>query len=175
MKRFLFCISILEAITIIFLIGFLSMYRNPGFYEPNFNYIYCTNKKACLHEVGHKLDHHLGNISTSQEYQHSIDVYRAIVWAYPQYRDQYALYIYQYPGLGSILWQSSNPAESSFWNGGWGGYSEFYADVVMYSDGKPENCSVFLRDYYDWSFIQSEMAKLGYPINQSPETCNCIK
>lgn len=171
MKKLFIGISIVEAIAIIILYGYLSLYKNPGFYDGVNDRIFCTNRKSCLHEIGHKLDAHSGYISKTEEYRHSVDVYRAIVWNYSQYRDEFSLNIYEYPGLGSMVWQSNNPADISFWNGGWGGYGEFYAEVIVWSDGKPEKCSVFLRDFYDWEFIRLEMEKLGYSLD--PKQCRC--
>jgi len=145
---------------LIFIILLVMLSQYNGFYNPVLHTIYCTDKASCLHEIGHKLDHEKGWISQTEEYRHSIDVYRAMLWAYPEKRDEHSFEVYQYPGLGSLLWQNGNPLTWSFWNGGWGGYGEFYADVIAWSDGDPNKCPQDLRGWYDWNFINSEMENL---------------
>lgn len=147
----------------IFLTGYLysSLYKFPGFYDPILDQIHCTNMKSCLHEIGHKADRHSGWISYSSGYRHCVDVYRAMLYAYPEKRDKNTFDIYQYPGLNSLLWQNNNPATISFWTGGWGGYFEFYADFLMWYDGDYDKMPAGLRDFYDWDLIKLEMKKLG--------------
>lgn len=133
--------------------------------EGSYNYftgeIRCKSRPACLHEVTHKYDQSHGMISDTKEFQHSIDVYRALLWFYTDKRDANSLVIYNYPGLGSNYWQDTNPTHNSFIRG-WGGYREIMADFVMWADGDPGKCTPYLRDWYDWDYIDVEMEKLGY-------------
>ena len=131
--------------------------------------ISCTSRETCLHEVAHKYDHAQGWISKTEKYQHSIDVYRMMIWEYPEYRDEYSLTIYNFPGLGSNLWQHGNTLSTSFWQGGWGGYSELFATILQWSDGDPNKCSKHLREFYDWNFINSEMEKLEVENGRFPD------
>jgi hypothetical protein len=131
-------------------------------YNPVTDGITCYTRAVCLHEVGHKADRHLGDVARSPEYAHAIDVYRLMLWEYPKTRNEMSYDFFTYPKLGSIFRITTNPLMYSTWLGGWGGYLELYADVVMWSDGQEENCPPQLRGWYDWNFIGDEMEKLGY-------------
>ena len=159
--RFAVSVLISLAVTIAGLLWAMS-WLNPGMYNAQFEIIKCDNREACLHEVGHKTDHHLGWVSRTEKFHHDIDVYRLGIWEYPQFRDEMSLKFNTFPGLGSIYIKSYNPLESTYWSQGWGGYSELYASIVSWYDGKKERCPAALRDYYDWDFIGAEMEKLGY-------------
>lgn len=135
--------------------------KDGGSYNYLTGEITCKTRASCLHEVTHKYDQEHGMISSTKEYQHSIDVYRMMIWLYPDKRDANSLLIYNYPGLGSNYWQDTNPTHTTFLKG-WGGYREIMADFVSWADGNPDNCTPYLRGWYDWNYIQVEMEKLGY-------------
>lgn len=136
----------------------------------SYNYITgeirCGSRSSCLHEVAHKYDASRGFISMTKEYQHNVDVYRIMLYEYPFMRDKHSFDVFQYPGLGSLRWQNSNPLTLSFWVGGWGGYNEFYADVLMWSDGNKNNCPKSFASLYNWEYVKNEMIKLGYGDNK---------
>lgn len=131
-----------------------------GFYEPVTRTVYCTDRKMCLHEIGHKADHNKGWISQSKEYQEHIEAYRQLLWDHPEMRDDYSYQIYSFPGIGSPLVKENNPFRISWWFGGWGDYLELYPSILTIIGGKEENCPYILREYYDWDFINSELEKL---------------
>jgi hypothetical protein len=156
------------ALIFVLYIQFLAT-KDVGHYNYITGEIVCHSRETCLHEVAHKLDHSQGWISKTNKYQHSIDVYRAMIWFYPDTRNEKALIIYNYPGLGSNYWQDTNPIHTTFWMGGWGGYTELFADIVLWSDGNPDKCIPELRDWYDWNFINSEMEKLEVENGRFPD------
>lgn len=133
-----------------------------GFYNFMTGEIACNSRAICLHEITHKYDHSQGWISKTEKYQHSILVYRTMLWLYPDKRDENSRFIYEFPGIGSAYWDSKNPASTSFWQGGWGGYTELYASIIEWSNGDPNKCPRELRAWYDWNYLQVEMEKLGY-------------
>jgi hypothetical protein len=139
------------------------LFMNVGMTRPlaTYNYltgeIQCNTRTLCLHEVAHKYDQSIGFVSLTKKYQHGIDVYRMMIWEYPQSRDKFSFDIYNYPGLGSIKWMNTNPFTRS-----WSAYSELFADIVQWSDGDPNKCPETLRAWYDWNYIDREMEGLGY-------------
>ena len=136
--------------------------------QATYNYltgeILCDTRALCLHEVAHKYDQSAGYVSLTKEYQHNIDVYRAMLWEYPDHRDEHSFDIYNYPGLGSIKWLNTNPFTQN-----WSAYSELFADIVLWSDGDINKCPQELRGYYDWNFINSEMEKLEVENGRFPD------
>jgi hypothetical protein len=153
---------VLISIGITFEVLFGVILRPYGSYNHVFDAIDCKDRASCLHEVGHKADAYGQNISQSEIYRHDIDLYRLMLYDYPQMRDGLSYKFYTFPGLGSIFHADYNPLNLTFWQHGWGGYTELYASVVEWSDGDPKKCPRALRDFYDWEFINAEMEKLGY-------------
>ena len=51
---------------------------------------------------------------------------------------------------------------SSFWNGGWGGYTELYASIVEDAAGDINKIPVSLQKFYNMDEINSIMKGLGY-------------
>lgn len=161
MKSFLF----LFLQTIIILAVVFGIVLAPhGWYEPFTGTIYCHTRLECLHEVGHKADSHSGNISQTGQYKNAVDVYRVMMLVYPHLRDSRWLEIVEYPGIGSLKWQNVNPFTISFWDGGWGGRRELYADMLAWY-GNENSLPTELHDFYDWKYISTEMEKLGYGIH----------
>jgi hypothetical protein len=98
----------------------------------------------------------LGSPSQTKQFKDNIDTYRAILLNYPTYRDAYSLDILFFPGIGGLRWMDINPIHTSFWTGGWGGYSELYASIVAEYETE-EACPELLRGLFRWALIQVEM------------------
>lgn len=134
----------------------MALMSYPGMYNPITGQIRCTDRLSCLHELGHKADHNSGWISQSKDWRTAVAGWRLFLYDHPEARDTHHAEIREYPGIGSSLWQETNPLTWSFWSGGWGGYREFYADCLMWYPTE-EEMPVALRGFYDWYFIGTEM------------------
>jgi hypothetical protein len=77
-------------------------------------------------------------------------------------KDDIAWEIEFFPGVGSPREKNNNPFTTSFWEGGWGGYTELYASIVEYADGDIEQIPESLRKFYDMAEINETMKGLGY-------------
>jgi len=108
--------------------------------------IYCTNRYNCIHEQGHVIDHGNGWVSLSDEWKNAVDIYRRVLWLNPEQRDEHSDRIYNFPGVGSQKTPCS-PSSICFYQGGWGDYTELYADIWAMYDGNPPDC--FKEFYYD--------------------------
>lgn len=145
---------------VLFILGHVALLKYPGVYIPGIDVIYCTSTQSCLHEIGHRVDSHAGWITSTKDYQLAVIGHRLFLYDHPEARDEHHMEIREYPGIGSSLWQNTNPFTWSFWGGGWGSYIEFYADCLTWYPTENE-MPVTLRGFYDWEFIGKEMVKYG--------------
>jgi hypothetical protein len=127
--------------------------ESAGYYNSITNRIHCTNRESCIHEIGHKIDDENGWISETFEWKYAVDWYRVKVYYYPEERDKFSNDIMFFPGTGWSEQKVSNPIIKSYWTGGWGGLTELYAEILAWSDGKPENMPESFREFYDWERI----------------------
>ena len=98
--------------------------------------IWCQNGKACLHEIGHKLDKDSGWISGSEDFKLTISTYIAFE-AYQGTPSETALRLIAYP-----LVYDFNPFRIT--------HAEIYASLFSWSGGKQENMPDLFRKFYDW-------------------------
>lgn len=137
-------------------------YYQGSFYDPNLNIIKCEDQNSCLHEAAHKYDHMIGDISESNEWKQAVDDYQKHAldgYAVSSQIPLETVLLTIFPGLGRERGISRNPFTAAFWQGGWGGYTEYYASVVSYTDG---NIPTELQQFYDMDEINKTMKGLGY-------------
>jgi hypothetical protein len=79
---------------------------------------------------------------------------------YPELNDQFSYLFLSFPGISAPLAKETSPFSDAFYQGGWGGYREFYAQFayVYYLLDFPFDTG----KYYDKNYIKSELEKLGY-------------
>lgn len=148
----------------ILVIIFTSYYQG-NFYDPILDYVKCDSYVSCLHEATHQYDYHNGIISKSDKWKNAVDDYR--LHAFDNFSrveeiDTSIINIVFFPGIGRERIPSYNPFMISFWQGGWGGYTEIYATVAELSDGDINKIPKPLRKFYDMEEINTTMKGLGY-------------
>jgi hypothetical protein len=84
-----------------------------------------------------------------KKWKHEIDLYRGVAWACQDCRDSMSDMIEFFPGLGAPYLKESDPLSYTFWTGGWGGYTEVYADIYAAAKGNINNIPPSLRPFYD--------------------------
>lgn len=122
--------------------------RNQNYYDLSTGQIVCQLQSDCLHEFGHKIDFQNNWISKSPAWKKSIDIYRSVVWQSIQGRDFMSERIVFFPGIGASRIPDFNPVNTSFWEGGWGGYTELYAEIYAWSDGDVSKIPPSLQSFY---------------------------
>jgi hypothetical protein len=133
------------------------LYFDPGqrgYYDPTFRAVVCHSRLNCLHEIGHALDHDKGWISQSREYRIALNAYILYNWEFPDRRDQYAQKVLFYPGFFAPSNHENVPITADFWQGGWGGTLELYADMFTWTGGKRENMPAYFVNLYDWTMAK---------------------
>jgi len=150
------------SVFVVFGLVFGIFLKPPAYFDYTTGAIYCTNRADCLHEAGHKADQSKGWISQSKDFRDNVNAYRFLIYEHPELRDAHSWDILSYPGIGSPRGTETNPFSTTFWEGGWGGYSELYADIVRWADGDPHKCPANLSNFIDWDFVGNEMEGLGY-------------
>lgn len=142
-----------------------AVYYQGSFYDPTLNFIKCEDQNSCLHEATHKYDHMHGDISESNEWKQAVDNYKK--HALDGYTDASQVSLETalltiFPGLGRERGVSYNPFTAAFWEGGWGGYTEYYASVISYTNGDINKIPESLRKFYNMEEINNTMKGLGY-------------
>lgn len=164
MKKTLLILMIITA-------GFLSSikfhYEHYLFVDIGKGYgvIFC--EEACWHETGHAIDYELGRPSHSRAFQDTVDSLAAKAWAEIRGVDGVVdmedvltpaqFVIMAFPGVSEPLIKVDDPFMK--WlgskNGGWGGYSEIYAEILQVSEGDPENMPPELWEFYDFDLAEA--------------------
>lgn len=144
------------------LITSINISQPENFYNVLTGEISCTDFESCLHEAGHKSDAQNGWISESQEWKNAVDIYRLVTWSNVNDRVDMSIKIEYFPGVGAPRSKETNPLVDSFYQGGWGGYTELYADIVMYSGGDFSKIPTSLQKFYKFDEINKIMKTLGY-------------
>lgn len=100
--------------------------RSRGFYQPNLSLVYCeTVEWTCRHEVGHVLDHDLGEISKTPGFGGAISTYMYLEYKYGEmntFTEDITRVLYysdSYYGFGMEM--DSSPQQEL--------YASLYADV----------------------------------------------
>jgi hypothetical protein len=163
-KILLICLSIfLICFVICFIIKGAVSNTADNYYNYFTGFIYCQTKETCLHEVAHKYDDESKMISESVKWIQAVDDYRMTQFYMPQeHKVKQAFGIMFFPGVGSPRLPEHNIFAITFWQGGWGGYTELYATIVQFSGGDVNKIPLILRDYYDMEKINETMKGLGY-------------
>lgn len=126
MKKYSGILSIL-CIFLIFMIPFPLSGQN-GVYNTFSGLYWCSNRSACIHEIGHKLDHEAGWVSESAGFSDSVKIF--ILSESKKNQPDPLLYkLFESPDFS---------------------ISEIYAEIFRYSDGKQENMPEVFREFYDW-------------------------
>ena len=117
-----------------------------GLYIPIVRVVLCDSQSTCIHENGHKIDEEHNWISTTKEWKVAVDNYRHnLIYNEPPW-EEFDLRFFSFPGIGSDRIKCD--WFQSCFIGGWGGYSELYADVWKWNSGKIENVPIELREFY---------------------------
>ena len=145
----------------------ISLYYRGSFYDPTLNVLKCENANSCIHEAAHKYDHLHGDISNTVEWKNAVDEYQETALLGYTSSDQMSteiIYLAVFPGVNSSREKIKNDSifMSSFWNGGWGGYTELYASIVEDAAGDINKIPVSLQKFYNMDEINSIMKGLGY-------------
>lgn len=160
MKKILLLI-ILLFFTLVF-VYFIPGGKN-GFYNDISGKIVCISKENCLHESAHKYDQSQNWISKSDDWIDTVEMYRKFQFMLSRnMKDEMAWEIEFFPGVGAPRLPEYNIFTISFWQGGWGGYTELYAHLIECSDGNIDNIPPALRNFYDMNKINKTMKGLGY-------------
>lgn len=120
-----------------------------GTYNKISGLIWCENERACVHEIGHKLDDEAGWISHSKEFSLTVS---AFVWLELSEKDTPHPYVYKimiFPGVFR-----NTPSFFTDDN------AELYASLFEWSRGVSENMPELLRPFYDWERAQELIEKL---------------
>lgn len=143
---------------------FISIFYEDNFYINIFDFIKCESKQFCLHESAHKYDYER-NITESIEWVDAVEDYRAsafIGYTDASQVDLKTVKTVFFPGIGRERLPEVNPFTDSFWQGGWGGYSELYAWLAEQSDADINNIPLALQEFYDMDEINETVKGLGY-------------
>jgi len=163
-KKKILIFSLLIIATLIFALMILSPSKY-GSYNLFTGHITCDNRDECLHEAAHKYDDEMGYISKTTEFKSAVNTYRAVLYLVPSedYKtDLFDYYIVFFPGVGAPRLPEKNITKNSFWQGGWGGYTELYASIVEYANGDINQIPESLRGFYDMEEINEIMKGLNY-------------
>jgi hypothetical protein len=131
--------------------GWYLPYPKRGSYNLWTGRIRCSDIRTCYHEIGHKIDHEAGWISKSFAFKKTIDVFVRVQWfLFGPQRHPLAEFICKFPGIGSPRIPEKNILSVAFWTGGWGGYTELYADILAEVKGDlsllPEDIAIYYSD-----------------------------
>lgn len=111
--------------------------------------ISCSDKYTCLHEHGHLLDFQLGWESKGKAFQESVQVFNRVQWLLdPDDRHEWAERMHEFPGVTAPKTPCKDLLSMSFWTGGWGGYTELYAEMYAWANGDISNMPHEFRKYY---------------------------
>lgn len=126
-----------------------------GYYNTTFGYIVCHDKYQCLHEIAHKVNAAMGNVSQSEPYNKEVHNFIFANASIPEgVRHPFTERVVAFPGIITPLQPYNDPTSYPYWTGGWGGTIELYADMLVWSDGKVENMPSGFLKFYDWSMVE---------------------
>jgi hypothetical protein len=148
MKRTL-ALPVAFALAVVLLMSLGVLPAGPGSYYNKWTGIIRCQGEDCLHEAGHALDASRGWVSEGQAWRDAVSTYIAVAWQMPAMRDQFTETIAFFPGVGGPLWPSRNPFNITFWRGGWGGYTELYAELFKACGGDIGKLPAGLQPFYN--------------------------
>lgn len=132
-----------------------------GFYCRGLDYLFCTDNYTCLHETAHRLDHRLGDLSYSEDFKTTVQIYIRVAWENPRARDAMTDQIAFFPGVGAprFTFRRFYPLMAGHM-AGWGGYSELYAEMLVWADGEVDNLPACFRRFYDQALLDALLRDL---------------
>ncbi len=114
-----------------------------GAYNTWSRLFYCSERWACLHEIGHSLDQQAGWISQSKEFSDALQIYiLAGTWSH----ENLPIYIL------AMTYTAPDGQEPT--------KTELYAYLFQAAEGKPENMPDGLRPFYDWGKAEKFIERL---------------
>ncbi|MCZ2078378.1 MAG: hypothetical protein LC130_25685 [Bryobacterales bacterium] len=156
MKRFLIFLSLVFVLVVSSILFDLS---GRGYYIPPVRMVVCHDPGQCLHEIGHASDHAMGWISDSASFRETLFYFTYVDYTLTgESLHPWTSRILFYPCFFSPCLTEKNPTVWGFGTG-WGGGRELYADMLLWSDGKPENMPVEFREYFDWDLVSRLIEK----------------
>jgi len=124
-----------------------------GFYDPTFNLLICHSRDVCLHEIGHAVDDQAGWVSDGAEYREVLFHYILEDLVVYEEINPWTVKILFFPGFFSPYKKEGNIAAFGYWNEGWGGAKELYADMLVWCDGDRNKMPVEFARFYDWELV----------------------
>lgn len=129
--------------------------------------IICEN--SCWHETGHAVDHAMGFVSRSPEFQETIDQMAEEAWTKARGMENYEkledilspvqFIIMLFPGVSDNEFQIEDRFLRFIYGDSWGGYGEMYAEILQVSGGDPEKIPSGLWKFYDFG-LASEIYQI---------------
>lgn len=99
-----------------------------GVYNTFSGLYWCDDRSACIHEIGHKLDHQNDWISQSEGFSDAVKIFILS----ESKKEQPSRYLYNIFRMRDFT------------------MAELYAQIFALSDGKQENMPEVFRKFYDW-------------------------
>lgn len=160
-RRVLFVIATLTLIAAVWRIAWRAS-SSAGAYDITTGEIVCASREICLHEAAHKADAEAGWTSQGDAWKVAVDVYREAMWLCVECRDEMALLVVFFPGIGAPYQRCRSVLDRCYWQEGWGGYGELYAAIAQKANGNPEKMPAGFRDFYDFQRIDALVREAGY-------------
>ena len=118
-------------------------------YNHNNDVIVCDSEDTCWHEAAHAMDSDMGYPSRTAEFADECNKIAA------EESHAFAVGINLFPGvLGNDTWNIG------LFYPHWGGYSELYADMMMWADGDVSRLPPSLQQFYDQALFDAALDKL---------------
>jgi hypothetical protein len=131
------------------LTAILTMPPQMNRYNPVTDAIACSTEFYCWHEKRHQLDRNYRFVSTTKEFKSVIQSYLETCDLYDLH-NTYCGYIAMFPGIliPKVKCEYCTIFDTAYY-GGWGGYSELYAELYALADGTIENLPLELQQFYE--------------------------
>lgn len=152
MKKIIF-ISVAMIVFILLLVP-VPLQNDDGLFNTFTGLIWCDNRTACLHEIGHGLDKEAGWISHSEKFEDAVLVYILV-----ELRRQNTIHLSERIVLAPGLLAGAGYMNDT--------QSEVYARIFEFSGGREENMPESLREFYDWKRAKMLIAKFELKADQS--------
>lgn len=140
--------NVFIVLVFLFLVIPFPMPGMEGSYNKVSGLIWCKNDRACIHEVGHKLDDEGDWISHNLDFSLAVEVF---IWYELSHNPTPHPFVYKIMAHSGIFeWQ------------GWftDPQAELYASLFEWSGGVSENMPEALRPFYDWERAQELIEKV---------------
>lgn len=120
------------------------LFNGYSFHNPQLGITYCAVEEDCRHEVGHLMDHNLGDISKTKEFGMATLAYSMYQIKYIEYLDVFAIHILGNPGTFTYT-DKYKPFQSQ---AGSSPQAELYAKLYAQVDGDISQLPEILRPFY---------------------------